>query len=169
MPPNLSKIMQKNIALVSTILYINDMLCLKHKGLALLLLFALMMPGCSKKSPTEPENMISGRIRFINTSSYTIILNYMIQSRGAQSESATLNRRVEGNSGTAGRVELRNLLDGGFIFPGGDNVFVEFESAAINPDNPGQPLFTRTVTLTVNGTQNVQVKGQGGEYEIGGN
>jgi hypothetical protein len=160
--------LQKYIAEIATKLYIKHMLSYKLKVLVLLSLVLLIMPGCSKKTITEPENLISGRIMFTNTSSYSIILNYMIQSRGVQRETRNLGYRVEGHSGPAGRVELSNLIDGGYIFPGGDNVFVEFQSVAVAPDNPDEPLFRRTVTMTVDGTQNVEVKGQSGEYVIGG-
>ncbi|MCP4580077.1 MAG: hypothetical protein GY839_00555 [candidate division Zixibacteria bacterium] len=145
------------------------MLNSRFKVLTLLFLFFLMISSCSKDTSNEPENLISGRIRFTNTSYYSIVLNYMTQTRGSQSETRNLGSTVAGGSGPAGRFDLTNIFDGGFIFPGGDQVLVEFQSIAPSNDNPNIPLFRRTVILTVNGTQNVQVKGQNGDYDIGGN
>jgi len=119
--------------------------------------------ACGKKS-TEPKVFYSGKITFINSSYYTITLTRMIQSRPGNSSTDNLNRQLPPYS----RLDINNLLDGGLIFPGGDNVSIYFESLARRPDDPNLPLFSSVVALTVNGTQNVRIKGQNGEYEIGG-
>jgi hypothetical protein len=119
--------------------------------------------ACGDKS-TEPEVLSSGKITFNNSSYYTVILTTMIQSRPGNTATGNLNRQMPPNF----RLDINNLLDGGFIFPGGDNVTIHFESLARQPDNPDLPLFTRVVALTVNGLQNVRIKGQNGEYDIGG-
>jgi len=130
--------------------------------LAIFCIFALLL-ACGKKS-TEPEVFSSGKITFINTSYYTITLTGMIQSRPGNTATNDLNRQMPPYL----RLDISNLLDGGFIFPGGDHVSISFESLARRPDDPNLPLFARTVVLTVNGPQNVRIKGQSGEFEIGG-
>lgn len=122
-----------------------------------------ILTACGKKS-TEPEVFTSGKITFLNSSYYTIALTGMIQSRPGNTATDDLNRQMPPYF----RLDINNLLDGGFIFPGGDNVSINFESLARQPDDPNLPLFARTVVLTVNGSQNVRIKGQSGEYEIGG-
>jgi hypothetical protein len=130
--------------------------------LALFCLFAIIF-ACSKK-PTEPEVFSSGTITFINSSYYTITLTTMIQSRHGNTATNNFNRQMPPYL----RLDINNLLDGGLIFPGGDIVSINFESVARQPDNPDLPLFARTVALTVNGPQNIRIKGQSGEYDIGG-
>ena len=132
----------------------------------LFLIFALsLLSGCSKKAPDEPENFISGYIIFKNsTQYYSIYITHLVQRRSGETESTSANILVP--VGYSRR--LNNLIDGGQIFPGGDDVTITFESLARHPQEPENPLFRRTVTLTVNGTQNIQVKGQQGEYDIQG-
>lgn len=119
--------------------------------------------ACGQKS-TESEVLHSGKITFYNSSYYTIILTTMIQSRSGDGATGDINRQMPPYF----RLDIHNLIDGGYIFPGGDNVSINFESLARQPDNPDRPLFERVVVLTVNGPQNVRIKGQNGEYEIGG-
>lgn len=119
--------------------------------------------ACGQKS-TGPEVLHSGKITFYNSSYYTIILTTMIQSRPGDNATDELNRQMPPYF----RLDINNLLDGGVVFPGGDNVSINFESLARRPDNPDRPLFERVVILTVNGPQNIRIKGQNGEYEIGG-
>jgi len=138
------------------------MSCTSRAALTIFCVLASLL-ACGQKS-TEPETLSSGKITFINSSYYTIILTTMIQSRPGDNATDELNRQMPPYF----RVEINNLLDGGVIFPGGDNISINFESLARQPDNPDRPLFERVVVLTVNGPQNVRIKGQNGEYEIGG-
>lgn len=132
--------------------------------LAILLIF-IPLSSCSKKGPAEPENYISGYIVFKNsTQYYSISITHIIQRRGDVTESNSTNLLVP--IGYSRRLD--NLIDGGQIFPGGDDVTITFESLARHPQEPENPYFERTLTLTVNGTQNIQVKGQQGEYDIQG-
>ena len=137
-----------------------------RKLLAFSLIIILgVLSSCSKEGPVEPENFISGYIVFKNsTQYYSITITHITQRRGSETESSNAELLVP--IGYSRR--LNNLIDGGQIFPGGDDVMLTFESVARHPQEPENPLFERTLTLTVNGTQNIQVKGQQGEYEIQG-
>ena len=131
--------------------------------LILTVLIALAFISCSKDSAYEPPGPQSGTITFYNSLPYTsIVITRVDHLRGATKEFATPEYIIRGGSHKA----IANLIDGGYEFPGGDDVSIDFESVARHPAQHERPLFERTVVLTVNGTQNINVKGQQGEYDI---
>jgi hypothetical protein len=130
----------------------------------LVIVFILMIFGCSKNTPYEPPPPISGYIYFYNTTQYySIAITRIDQRRGSTQEYQTYNNLVIRPNQ---RNQIENLIDGTYVFEGGDDVMVTFESTY--QTNPGNPLFRGYVTLTVNGNQYVRVKGQDGEYDISG-
>lgn len=130
-----------------------------------LIVTGLLSINCSEDIPSSPDNYYNGTITFYNMLQYhTIYLTEIVQRRGAIWETNEVQYTVPAN----GRKAIENIIDGGYDFPGGDAVSITFESAARDPYDPDSPYFVRTVVLTVNGTQNVQVKGQEGEYDIFG-
>jgi hypothetical protein len=138
---------------------------MKKLTILVLIIGLSLISSCSKKAPDEPENFISGYIVFKNsTQYYSITITQIVQRRSSESVTDATNLLVP--IGYSRR--LNNLIDGGQIFPGGDDVTITFESLARHPQEPENPLFERTLTLTVNGTQNIRVKGQQGEYDIQG-
>lgn len=126
---------------------------------------SLIMIACQKDNPAEHKNFYDGYITFINTTSQAIILVDMTQTRGGETFSRALNLTV---IPYGGRTNIENLMDGGDIFPGGDYVAIRFRSTDYLPHEPDTPRFERTVILTVNGPQNIRVKGYEGQYDIGG-
>ncbi len=131
----------------------------------LVFIVALLSLSCSEDKPSAPDYLQSGVITFQNSLQYqSIYITYIIQQRGATRESRMVNYLVPAH----GRRSIENFLDGGYDFPGGDDVSITFESAARHPAEPENPYFERTVVLTVNGTQNIRVKGEEGEYDIRG-
>jgi len=127
----------------------------------LVLIFALA--GCSKDSSTGPNVFNSGAVSFLNSGTYTVILEQLRHNRGVESMSENLDRTIT----TGGRYQLPNLLDGGIVFQGGDRVSLVYRSRAV--DHSGNPLFEKSLSFLVNGSTVVTVKGQEGEYDISGN
>jgi ribosomal protein L21E len=124
----------------------------------------LLLSGCSKNSTYEPPEPISGYIYFYNTTEYySITITRVDQRRGTDQEHRTYNNTIVNPNQ---RRQIENLIDGNYMFEGGDDVMVTFESTY--QESPGHPLFHGTVTLTVNGNQHVRVKGQDGQYDISG-
>jgi hypothetical protein len=126
--------------------------------------FGLALVGCSKDSSVEPKGFSQGLVTFVNRTAYTVELGSMSQNRHGDSETTNLHRLVY----TSGRINLPNLIDGGVIFSGGDEVALYFQSVATLPYEPETPLFSHTVSLTVNGTQVITIKGENGNYDISG-
>lgn len=125
----------------------------------------LIAAACQKDESTKPTHLYDGYITFINTTNQAIVLESMTQNRGNQNASLALDRAV---TAYGGRSDIENLLDGGTIFPGGDYVTIMFRSIDYLPYEPETPRFERTVVLTINGPQNIRVKGFDGQYVIGG-
>ena len=128
-------------------------------GLAL----AFALTGCSKDSSTDPEVYNSGAISFLNSGTYSVVLEQFTHGRGAESMSENPDRTI--NQG--GRYQLPNLFDGGIVFTGGDRVSLVYRSHAIN--HSGNPIFVKSLSFLVNGSTVVTIKGQSGEYDIIGN
>jgi hypothetical protein len=129
----------------------------------------ILIAGCSKDKPAEPEYYISGYITLYNTAldgytGYAIYITDVMQRRGDIERSRSYNSLI---IYPGGRRTIENIIDGGTLFPGGDDVTVRFESAY--QPTPGNPFFEGSVTLTVNGTQNIRIKGHDGTYDISGN
>lgn len=131
-------------------------------ALASLLIVAVTAASCSKPTDT-PRNYSDGSVAFVNSGAYLVRLTDLAHSRGAAHSVVDLDRVVS----IGGRFQLPNLLDGGSIFRGGDGINLAYQSLAV--DEFGNPLFVKTLAFLVNGSVVIRVKGQGGEYEIGGN
>ena len=127
------------------------------------LIALVVVIACSEKSANPPGNYNNGKISFVNGGNYAITLGKMTQKRGSESMTITLNRTL----GTGGDMLLPNIIDGGYIFHGGDRVTVKYTSSRHN--GYGAPLFTNSVFIRVNGQAIVRIKGDSGEYDIGGN
>jgi len=130
-----------------------------------LLSISLVVAACTKDESTQPTHLYDGYITFINSTNQVIVLEGMTQHRGTQNASLGLNRSV---TAYGGRSDIENLIDGGLVFPGGDYVTIKFRSVDYLPYEPETPRFERTVIMTINGPQNIRVKGQDGQYVIGG-
>ncbi len=131
-----------------------------------LLLSILLLTTCSgedKSSPTGPPALLRGKISLLNNSGVSIRVLGYTQYRGQQQINVPLGIHLFPDQ----NLYLHDMIDGdhGQIFPGGDRVRVSFFSEAPDPDNPGQPLFSNSVELTVNGTLLIQVK-NGGAYGV---
>jgi hypothetical protein len=131
-----------------------------------LILLAVLVLGCSngENNPTIPPVYFDGEITITNDSDVNIRLVDFTQRRGSEEYSAEIDVRVYTNQ----RYLLWNYLDGGntHVFPGGDRVWVTFVSTVQDPNDPNNPLFENTASLTVNGNSVIVVK-SGGEYSFG--
>lgn len=127
---------------------------------------ALLVMACSSGEdvPNSPPVLASGRISVHNETISPIRLLDFTQKRGEREEHAVLDIRVYSQQTRS----LINLIDGGDtdIFPGGDRIQITFVSEAPDPNDPNNPLFENTASLTVNGSNIISVK-SGGEYGIG--
>lgn len=125
----------------------------------------LVLAGCSRDSAVKPAGFSQGLVTFSNRTAYTVELGSMSQNRDGNIEHTNLHQIVY----VSGRINLPNLIDGGAIFLGGDEVSFYFRSIATLPYEPETPVFSHTVSLTVDGTQVITIKGEHGEYDISGN
>jgi len=125
----------------------------------------IVMTGCSRDSAVQPETFAQGLVTFINRTAYSVELGSMSQNRAGLTETTNLHQLVY----PSGRINLPNLIDGGVVFSGGDDVAFYFRSVATLPYEPETPLFSHTVSLTVDGTQVITIKGNHGDYDISGN
>lgn len=132
----------------------------------ILILPAVLILACSngENNPTIAPVYFDGEITITNDSDASIRLIDFTQRRGSEEYYAEMNVRVHTNQ----RYLLWNLLDGGdsHVFPGGDRVWVTFVSTVQDPNDPDNPLFENTASLTVNGNTVIVVK-SGGEYSFG--
>ena len=128
-------------------------------------ILGLAAVSCSHDSAVKPQGFTQGLVTFSNRTAYTVKLGSFSQNRGGNVEHTNLNQIVY----VSGRVNLPNLIDGGVIFLGGDEVSFYFRSIATLPYDPETPIFSHTVSLTVDGTQVITIKGEHGEYDISGN
>jgi len=144
-------------------LYINNMLSRYLKLIAVLMLILIAISGCEKDTPSAPTDYQEGEVRFVNSSSYTIVVDKFVHRRNYSEKQSNLNRVISTN----GSIMLPNLFDGGYTFNGGDRITIYYSSNAVN-DN-GIPIFRNSVYYRVNGESVIRIKGQKGEYEIGGN
>ncbi|MCD6161226.1 MAG: hypothetical protein J7K40_02290 [candidate division Zixibacteria bacterium] len=128
-----------------------------------LILILIVAASCEKDTPSAPVNYQEGEVRFVNSSTYTLVLEKIIHRRGYQEKQNNLNRTIS----VGGSIMLPNLFEGGCTFEGGDRITVHYRSSAVN--EYGNPIFRNSAYYRVNGESIIRVKGQKGEYEIGGN
>ncbi len=124
--------------------------------------------GCSRNKPVNsvpapPRLPQVGRISVQNNSLVSIMISGYSQVRGGQRNQIQLYVHL-----LPGQIfYLHNLIEPaqGQLFPGGDQVSMQYWADAPDPSNPGEPLFHNTVQLTVDGNLIIQVK-SGGDYGI---
>lgn len=144
-------------------MYINSMFSRCIRLVAFLMLLFIAVAGCEKDTPSAPTDYQEGEVRFVNSSSYTIVVDKFVHRRNYREKQSNLNRTISTN----GSIMLPNLFDGGYTFDGGDRITVYYSSNAVN--DYGIPIFRNSVYYRVNGESVIRIKGQKGEYEIGGN
>lgn len=132
-------------------------------GAALIAIMFLACSGDEDTSPMGPPALFKGKISLLNNSGIPIRVLGYTQTRGTQQINVQLGIHMFPDQ----TLYLHDMIDGdhGLFFPGGDRIRVSYFAEAPDPDNPGQPLFSNSVELTVNGTLTIQVK-SGGEFGI---
>jgi hypothetical protein len=133
------------------------------KGIVLAALFLAILSGCSQESPDSPKFYNKGELTFINSCPYTVVLSRIVQTRRDFTDSDEPDRRIYPGA----RYRIPNIIDGGYLFDGGDRVHLKYRSLQV--DHSGSPLFTHYLEFLVNGMTIIRVKGQGGEYVISSN
>ncbi len=133
--------------------------------------FAMMLiiaAGCSRNKPVNsvpvpPRTPQTGRISVQNNSLVSIMISGYSQVRGNQRNQIQLYVHLLPGQ----NFYLHNIIDPGQsqLFPGGDQISMQYWADAPDPSNPSDPLFHDTVQLTVDGNLIIQVK-SGGDYGI---
>jgi len=112
------------------------------------MLFVLLFASCSKKATESKQKVLKpGIVEFKNQSGLQVRLDSYTHKRNHESVHIDLFKYIE--NGTS--YTLRNMIEGGASFKGGDIISIEFRCYFQSEE------MGKTITLTVDGDEQITI------------